>query len=54
MMITYRMEGDTSYELTSPDVIAMLTDLLIPCIFVANKVAGVLGLRNTLDSPQII
>ena len=54
MMITYRTEGDTSYELASPDVIAMLTDLLIPGIFAANKVAGVLGLRNILDSPWII
>ena len=28
MMIAYRMEGDTSYELASPDVITMLTDSL--------------------------
>ena len=54
MVVTYRTEGDTSYELASPDVIAMLTDSLTPGIFAANKVAGVLGLCDTLDSPRII
>ena len=54
MMITYRTEGDTSYELASPDVIAMLTDSLILGIFAANKFAGVSGLHDTLDSQQII
>ena len=54
MVITYRTEGDTSYELASPDVIAMLCASLILGIFAANKVAGVSGLHDTLDSPQII
>ena len=48
------MEGDTSYELASPDVIAMLIDSLIPGIFAANTVAGISGLHDTLDSPRII
>ena len=47
MVITHRTEGDASDELVSPDVIAMLTDSLIPSIFATNKVAGVLGLHDT-------
>ena len=47
MMITYCTEGDTSYELASPDVIAMLCASLILGIFAANKVAGVSGLPDT-------
>ena len=41
MVITYCTEGDTSYELASPNVIAMLCASLILGIFAANKVANI-------------
>ena len=44
MVVTYCTEGDTSYELASPNVIAMLCALLVLGIFAANKVAGVVGI----------
>ena len=43
MVITYRTEGDTSYELASHNVIAMMCALLMLGMFAANKVVGVLG-----------
>ena len=43
MVVTYRTEGDTSYELASHNVIAMMCALLMLGMFAANKVVGVLG-----------